>query len=227
MIMSKTIKLLRVHFDNYLTSKMVPAFRGAIIEKVNRSHILFHHHQGDQAVLYKYPLIQYKSIKNKPCIVCMDQGAEELYRLMNQPNLNIQLQEKKMALVVDEVQMKRFELKFSTQKQHYRITNWLALNEQNFNSDKNLPSELDQVAHLERILIGNILAFAKGVDWQIEEQIKLEILEISQQRIIRFKGKPLVAFDLTFSCNVILPNYIGLGKSASHGYGFIKQQKIN
>src|SRR5690606_41826151 len=65
-------------------------------------------HQGDQAVLYKYPLIQYKSIKNKPCIVCMDEGAEELYRLMNQPNLNIQLQEKKMALVVDEVQMKRF-----------------------------------------------------------------------------------------------------------------------
>src|SRR5690606_5245168 len=67
-----------------LPKKLVPVFRGHIIEKVGRSHILFHHHQVDQAVLYKCPLIQYKSIRNKPCIVCMAEGAEELYHLMNQ-----------------------------------------------------------------------------------------------------------------------------------------------
>ena len=33
---------------------------------------------------------------------------------------------------------------------------------------------------------------------------------------------PLLAFDVRFRCNVYLPNYLGLGKSASHGFGIVR-----
>lgn len=223
--MPKSITLLKVHFDNLLPPKLVPAFRGAIIEKVKRSHILFHHHVGEKSVLYQYPLIQYKSIKNKPSIVSLGEGAHELHRLMNQPNLSISIHNKLIKLEVEEIQMKRFELKIKPKLISYCISNWLGLNEHNFKRFKSIPNDLEKVALLERILIGNILAFAKGVEWQIEQEIKLEIMEVTQQRIIRFKGKPLVAFNLIFRSNTVLPDFLGLGKSTSHGYGMIK--KIN
>ncbi len=204
----------------------MPAFRGAIIEKVDRSHILFHHHQDDTTVLYQYPLIQYKSIQKSPGIVCLGDGAVELYRLMSQPDLKIKLHDKPMNLVIDSIEMKQHSLKLLLSSKSYRIVNWLALNTKNLERFNACDSPLDKVALLERILKGNILSFAKGIDWHITDNILLNILEVKDQRIIRFKGRPVLAFDLIFEANILLPNFIGLGKSASHGYGMIHSQKI-
>lgn len=76
---------------------------------------------------------------------------------------------------------------------------------------------------LERLLTGNILSFAKGIEWRIERPIKVQIQELKGEKMIRYKGVPLIAFDVIFNCNVFLPNYLGLGKSASHGFGIIRQ----
>ena len=42
---------------------------------------------------------------------------------------------------------------------------------------------------------------------------------------IKYKNTHLLAFNLDFSTNVFLPNYIGLGKGASHGYGMVRMKK--
>lgn len=217
----KKIKTLVVKFENDLPPKMVPAFRGAIIEKVDRSHILFHHHTGDTEVLYKYPLIQYKSIGRKAGIICLGDGVGEMHRLFSQPNMNIKIHDNKTLLVIDTLEMSSFELKMSNDPNKYKLVNWLGLNEANFKIFKELSSIEDKIQLLEKTLKGNILSFAKGLEWSIEEEIKLQINEIKDQRIIRFKGRPMLVFDLYFEANVKLPKYIGLGKSASHGYGMI------
>jgi len=217
----KKIKTLVVKFENNLTPKMVPAFRGAIIEKVGRSHILFHHHQNDREVLYQYPLIQYKSLHKKSAIVCLGDGANEMYRLFNQPDLRVKIQDQNVDLVLDEMQIKNFTVQFVEDAIKYRLVNWLGLNEKNYEDFKKLSGAIQKVELLEKILKSNILSFAKGIEWTIDSEIKLQIIEITDQRIIRFKGKPVLAFDLLFQCNINLPNFIGLGKSASHGYGMI------
>ena len=204
---------------------MVPAFRGAIIEKVDRAHILFHHHDGEQAVLYKYPLIQYKSIHKKSAIVCLGDGANEMYRLFAQKDLKIQLQSQSIELDLDEMQIKNETVAIVQNQIQYRVVNWLGLNEKNYETFKQTHGIIERIQLLENILKSNILAFAKGIDWTIDQEIQLQILEVKDQRIIRFKGKPILAFDLIFQCNVQIPNFIGLGKSASHGYGMINQIK--
>jgi hypothetical protein len=221
----KKIKILHLQFENELPPKLVPAFRGAIIEKVQRGHVLFHHHDGDSAVLHQYPLIQYKSIQKKSAIICLGDGVGEMYRLVSQDNLNIKIHDQKVNLDIEKLEIINFEVKIDASKKNYRIVNWLALNEKNFETFKKLPGIIDKVAFLENILKSNILSFAKGIDWTIDQEIKMQINEIKDQRIIRFKGNPLLVFDLFFETNVNLPNYIGLGKSASHGYGMINSIK--
>lgn len=87
----KKLKTLFVQFDNELLAHQIPAFRGAIIEKVGRENLLFHQHKNDTEVLYQYPLIQYKSIGHKPSIFCLGDGADEMHKLFQFKKWDINL----------------------------------------------------------------------------------------------------------------------------------------
>lgn len=68
---------------------------------------------------------------------------------------------------------------------------------------------------LQRILIGNILSFAKGIEWHIDKPIVLHITDLQAERLSRMKDIKVAVFNIQFTCNVSLPNYIGLGKGAA------------
>lgn len=103
----------------------------------------------------------------------------------------------------------------------------LALNGENYKKYQAIDGLAGRIEFLEKLLVGNILSFAKGIDWRIEKPVKVEIQELKGQKMIRYKGVPLIAFDVNFKTNVFLPNFLGLGKSASHGYGVIHKNKNN
>jgi hypothetical protein len=218
----KKVKTLLVQFDNELSPNLVPAFRGAIIEKVNRDHLLFHHHNGDKELLYKYPLIQYKSINKKAGIICLGDGVGEMHRLFSQKDLNVKLHDKTIELEIAKLEINQFSFSFIKTEKAYQLVNWLGLNSENLKKYIELKSVIDKVTFLENIITANLLAMAKGIDWIIDEPIKVRILEVKDERIIRYKGNPIKAFDLIFETNIALPYFIGLGKSVSHGYGMIK-----
>ena len=57
----KKIPILVVRFKNELNFKEIPLFRGAVIDKTSKSNnLLFHNHQGNDVLRYRYPFIQYK-----------------------------------------------------------------------------------------------------------------------------------------------------------------------
>ncbi|MFM8448594.1 MAG: hypothetical protein ACKOAY_00680 [Haliscomenobacter sp.] len=43
----KQIKFLRIRFQPTIQAAELPKFRGAVIQAVEQSHLLFHNHQGD------------------------------------------------------------------------------------------------------------------------------------------------------------------------------------
>ncbi len=221
----KKIKILTIQFANRLSPKLVPAFRGAIIEKVNREHILFHNHKSDTQVLYQYPLIQYKSLYGNSAIVCIGDGTMEIHRLFSKSNLNIKLHDEKVILEIHQMEMLNYNLSLNPGGKYvFEMVNWLGLNQKNLGEFNNCASNEGRVELLENVLKANILSFAKGIDWTIHDIVSVSILEIRDQRVIRYKGLPLLAFDILFECNVNLPLHIGLGKSVSHGYGMIKKR---
>lgn len=219
----KKLRILTVNFDQEIKGQQVSAFRGAVIEKVGRENLLFHHHKSDTKLLYQYPLIQYKSIQRKASLVCLGDGVDEIHKFFNQANWELVLNGKKMDMQIDRLDLNTVTLNVEEKMLSYEITNWIGLNERNYHQYNQETSLVKKIALIERILIGNIIAFAKGVDWQIEKRIELNIKDIISTKVIRHKGTPLMAFNIAFETNVSLPNYIGLGKSASHGFGIIKK----
>ena len=108
---------------------------------------------------------------------------------------------------------------------HYRLRSWLPLNSENYKQYQESESMVERIQILERVLVGNILSFLKGVDIYLEEQINLHITDITGQRAVTYKKVKLMAFDIEFKINIQLPQYIGIGKNASIGCGVLSVVK--
>ena len=78
-----------------------------------------------------------------------------------------------------------------------------------------------QDAELERILAAHLLAFAEGVGFTVPRPRGLEVrlAEVDAPRRVRCHDGQLLSFDVTFWANMLLPTDVGIGKSASHGFG--------
>jgi hypothetical protein len=122
---------------------------------------------------------------------------------------------------IAKLDLNQFEMKISERMTSYSIRNWVALNQQAYNQYQKLDGLVEKVAFLEKKLIGNILSFAKGIGWHIEENIQLKIIDLPQSQLISYKKQKLQTFNLDFKTNVFIPQYIGLGAKTSVGMGTV------
>ena len=221
----KRLRTLLVNFSNDIPMHLITAFRASIIEKVGREEVTFHNHLGDAQYIYQYPLIQYKIAFGKPAIVCLEEGVDEIHKLFEQRNWKINLLGESIELKVDRLDLKTTTLNVWDKKFYYRLFRWQALNEKNYREYNNLKSLTEKIQMLERILTGNILSFAKGIEWQIDQPIKLSITDVSLERLNKMKDIKVAVLDIQFSCNVSLPEWIGLGKGVSKGFGVVRKSR--
>lgn len=221
----KKIRTLLVVFENEISAGLISSFRGAVISRVGLDKKVFHNHDGEYYV-YKYPVIQYKIIGQKASLYCIGNGVDEIHNFFGLRNWDINVQDKKLELKIDRLDLNNFNFNVWDKMFPYQIRNWLALNAENYKKYKQLSGMADRIQMLEKLLVGNILSFAKGVEWQIEKPVKVQIQELRGEKMVHYKGVPLMAFDVNFSSNVFLPNFLGLGKSASHGFGVVYNKSI-
>jgi hypothetical protein len=220
----KKLRTLLVTFSNDISHAPISAFRGAVIEKVGRENQLFHNHTGE-TYIYRYPLIQYKKIFGRPGIFCLDAGVDEIHKLFSHRDWSIDLQGEKIDLKVDRLDMKTTSINVWEKSFEYALWNWQALNEENWKRYLELNSMVEKVAMLEKILTANILSFAKGIDWHIDKPVKVVIKDLKLERDSRMKDIKVRTFDVDFSSNVYLPDFMGLGKGVSNGFGIIRKKR--
>lgn len=219
----KKIRFLKVQFDAEIEGWELPAFRGAVIQKTGEQHITFHNHINDHEVIYRYPVIQYKRIGRNPALICVDFGVDEVHHFFNNRNLDIEISGRKLPLHVKHLEMNQYNLQVWEKSFCMRLTQWLALNQENYTKYLNTTDELSRLTLLENTLKANIISFAKGIGWDIDKTMSLRIDSVDKVRPVTFKAQKLLAFDVTFRSNVFLPDYLGLGKGVSHGFGTVRQ----
>jgi len=196
--------------------------RGFFARKFN-SYLLLHHHLGNDKLLYQYPRIQYKDITGEKMVLGLAEGVDVLQTIYNKYDW-IDLGGIKYRIYSKEIFIK--EEKFGTtdlvsKYLTYRfLSPWFALNEENYLRYKkyNLEKRTDQ---LSSILVQNILSIAKTFNYFVSN--KIFIKANLKETTITFKGNSIIGFLGTFKTNFELPNYIGLGKSVSRGFGTIHQ----
>lgn len=219
--MDSQLKVLTVIFSGHINKEELPAFRGALIEKVGTEHFLFHNHLGD-GFRYGYPLIQYKRIEEKPGLICLDIGVDEVHHFFSQSDWSLHLHNGKvLKMGIDHLNLDQHPLSLSPTLNHYQISDWIALNQDNFPEYQRLRTDSDRTAFLEKKLIGNILSYARGVGWEVEGRIKVQLQGKLQTSPVHIKKTQLIGFQTDFTCNICLPPYLGLGGKVSLGNGMV------
>lgn len=223
----KKIRYLIVEFSNSLHPREVPAFRGAVAAKVGTEHVNFHHHLSEREFLFGYPVIQYKSIRRKAALVCVDFGVDEIHHFFHNQNWGVQINGRKEKLEVQNLKMRQFVMQVWDKSFNYSIVNWLPFNDENYKKFKATDDWLVQQELLESIMTGNLLSFAKGIDWDVDKKVSVRVDEIVRKKTLKIKGQTYLGLDVNFRSNVFIPNYLGLGKSSSKGYGMVRALKKN
>lgn len=223
----KRIRYLTIRFDASIDRNELSAFRGAIATAVGPDHTLFHNHdeQGPGGYAYRYPAIQYKRIGRNPLLVCVEAGVDEIHQLFQRPSWQLDLNGRPLTLAVADLRLQQYTLQAWEHSFRFELRDWLALNDANYARYLHTPDELDRLELLERILTGNILSMAKGLGWHIDRPVKVRIHDCSPIRWLYYKGQRLAGFDLEFSTNVFLPDWIGLGKGVSLGFGVVRGRR--
>lgn len=216
----KNIRIVIATFKNQITEEEVSFFRGSIIH-LSENNPFFHNHI-EESYHYAYPLVQYKCVDGHPVILGINEGGEAIKRLFeDRARYTCRLGNRRVEMELIGIRSETFTVQCADEEYTYTIRGWLPLNSHNYRQYLSADGLIEQVFMLERILIGNIISFAKGIDLYFNVPVRCRILQLENEKPYVFKKVELLSFSAKFCTNVSLPPCIGLGKSVSINNGVI------
>ena len=185
-----------------------------------KEYPLLHNHYSKDKYLYSYPFIQYKIIDGNILILGIDEGAELLKEI--HPQLSSISLDKEYKITEKQLIEKEVDIKPSSEEKHYKfITPWIGLNSKNYTTYKSLEDWKEKKDLINKILVGNILSMSKGLGIIVNKRLYAKTH--LQEQIVEYKSVKMNAFTGEFKIHYDIPDYFGIGKGVSQGYGCVKQ----
>ncbi|MDY0017338.1 MAG: CRISPR-associated endonuclease Cas6 [Candidatus Delongbacteria bacterium] len=185
---------------------------------------LIHNHDGDKFI-HRYPAVQFKLIDNILNIYSYSAGTEDVFKDIFLTEYTLDIEDKKYNINEKQIEVKQLDLLDSAEYHKYEFYSpWIALNQKNFEEYMKLKFQDDKDAKLKSIVIQNIISVSKFAGYTIQNKLEVKDLNL-KPLMVNLKGMEILAFKGDFKINFILPDYIGLGKSVSRGYGNVRKVK--
>ena len=184
--------------------------------------ILLHNHFQDTGKFRQgYTLVQYKVIDFVPTLVGLGDGADLLIDLFLKMK-HLEIDGQFFEVVSKNINHSLIDTGVSNSLHEYYFESlWMALNQDNYRDYVRASLE-EQNEIFDRVLKNNLLAFLNGIGCELTKN-ELIMAKFTLKKIIEtnFKNNKMMGFSGKFVTNALLPNWIGLGKSVSRGYGTI------
>jgi uncharacterized protein YbaR (Trm112 family) len=220
-----TNNILILQTDRSVTDS--PSTLRGFIAKLLPDNPLLHHHlnnpNSSAGLMYTYPKVQYKIIDGIPIVLGIEEAKEVVKTISNIDYLNLKGEK---YSVVDKKLIEQYTKFGVTEDMFFYkfLTPWLALDEESYRRYKKRNTE-ERQKQLESILIGNIISMAKGLEYVITDKI---VAMVNVQEVqTTLKATPMLGFLGTFSVNFEIPDYWGIGKSVSRGFGTVKRCSLS
>ena len=216
-------KILTVVFDTPIDPWELRFFRAAVSQKAGFERDLFHNHNNETGGFhYRLPLIQYKQERGRPILVCLNEGIEELQHFFSQNDWSLSLNGRMVTIRIAKMEVRPIHLGVRDTPVRYHIRNWLALNEDNHGTYQRLTGMVERLFFLEKILQNQIVGLLGQLGHIPDEKVVVRLIENKEEKRVTYKSVKMQAFSLVFEVNVQLPDYLGLGKGCSVGWGVVK-----
>jgi Cas6b C-terminal domain/Cas6b N-terminal domain len=221
-----TMRILSVSFGlpaNY-DARLLPKLRGAIAQKAGLENDEFHNHNNAEgaavAFHYRYPMIQYRVQQNTLTLTCWNEGVDALQHFFAQPDWTLTLDTgESITLRISDMRLRELEPSISANLRRYTLRDWYALNQESFRTYINA-DEAEQRTLLERLLTSQIVLMLNSVGCNPTERVQV-IIHDFRSYVMEHKRQKIRVFCPEFSCNVVLPTGLGVGKAAAMGFGVI------
>lgn len=209
-----TVKYSELRLKNRDAEKI----RGYIGNRYIENNLL--HNHDDNKFIYRYPLVQYKVIDNIPTIIGINEAANIVAKIgLFEDELIIR--DVSYDINKKEINKENFEFGCTDDYIEYEfVTPWIAINQKN-RAEYQYGNEIKKEEILKKVLIGNIISMSKGLGYTVSKQLICWI-NVEEKRV-KLKGITHVGFVGKFKVNFKIPDYLGLGKSVSRGFGTIKK----
>ncbi len=212
-----------IHFpDIPLQTRDAHKLRGFFGTLFKEHSPLLHNHYSDGSARYAYPLVQYKVIDHTPVLVGFQEGADLLVSLFLKIK-ELDIGGISFPVLAKNIQQKQYDLTVNRQLFNYTFkTLWMALNQDNFQKYMKL-EEKEKGVFLNQQLQNNILSFYKGLSFRTTERI-IALTNLEEKQTL-FKNQSMLAFSGQFTVNAFLPEWTGIGKAVSRGFGTVSLLK--
>jgi hypothetical protein len=210
---------MELQTNQRFNAKIAEKVRG-YISKTFESDANLHNHNKDGSFIYKYPRVQYKIVKGLPVLMAIEEGINSV-RPIFKVLYGLRLGNEEYEIFEKTLQVRDTYVGIKEKLVEYKfLTPWLALNEKNYERYQKYGTWAKKKELLEKILIGNIISMSKSLGYTVPEPIKVNIIKLKEVQT-SLKGTPMIGFLGTFSVNFEIPDYWGIGKSVSRGFGTV------
>lgn len=207
--------------DNKIDPRDIPKVRGYIASKFPQ-YIELHNHADKDKYIYSYPLVQYKVIDGVATFIAVNEVVKTLMEVIYEVE-EIDIKDRIITIMEKGYKVSKAELSDCQEMINYKfVSPWMALSQKNYNSYINA-DEAGKQELLKRILIGNIISLSKYLNYTIQNRLQVDV-DLKEYNI-NFKNQSMTAFKGSFKVNFKIPDYLGLGKSVSRGFGTIIKVK--
>ena len=183
----------------------------------------FHHH-GHNGLIYRHPLIQYKTVGGVGRVMGIGAGSF-LLQAVDPPD-RIILNGKAVEVLEANQTTKTVDFGPTSGPISYRfLIPWLALNETNFQSYRQMRNNQERHRLLNRVLVGNLLSLCKSVGESVEERLVGKVIVDRTEPVEIKKDVTLIGVCGGFEVNFLLPDMWGIGKQSARGFGAVHKIK--
>lgn len=206
-----------------LRASQIHKFRG-FVGNIFKDHDLIHNHDLKTGKpIYRYPLIQFKLIDKTCAIIAITDRAVNIFSEIFMKLDKIVIEDTVISVFEKELKIEEVEFGYSDEIFMYEfVSPWIGLNQKNF-IKYNEASREEKNEMLKRVMTGNILSMAKYLDCWLSKDQKIKIDHKLKETKVNLKGKSMTGFNGILKTNFCLPDYLGIGKSVSRGFGAVRR----
>jgi len=170
---------------------------------------------------YRSPRVRYLVIRDVPQLAAFDAGLEILEKIYR-CGARLRVGNKVYTITGAELEDRMVQFGVDEALHTYRSsTPWIALNERNHERFQRAGTPGERKSLLSSIITGNYLSLCKTLGISITERI---LTSVQEYQVIQVKhlNTSLLGMEVVFVSNILLPEWIGIGKLVSKGFGLMR-----